>query len=211
MFQLKLIASFDEALEHAERLRAQMPKTYNPARECEQPIPSIAPPTLDMYSSNDGSDGNNEVEQEEVQEETIDEEHQEDARESTHGVDESDPEDVKPRFEDVFVADKDSNAFHAIFSAANNPAEPHVENAESQIQPNDSLFEADEMNLSTGGKKTLVFDDDLECVYDSESDFKPMLIDDGYIIKPNDMLSNNWAFKTNVTFFYRSFNLPVWV
>lgn len=81
--------------------------------------------------------------------------------------------DVKQTFDDVVVADHDLNAIRDIELACDAPD-----------------VDMEEIHVKVDG---------IEFIYKSESDFIPIQINDGYIIKPNDVLSNSWPFKENVS------------
>lgn len=229
------LASFDLALDHANRLRSQMPATYNEARVHEMPIPSTryTPSVLSAENTYD-----------DTREEELFSNENETQYEEKFAIVELEANDIDA-FDEIFsmendsrVSDVDTEQNEDVVGETASSSEPHgssknddnegmastttgpvnhtthkfdddendVDETASLAEPHGLLEKNDNESLAsttTGyvNRTTYKFDDDdddLEYTYTSESDFRPYTVNDGYSIKSNDMLSNNWPFKENV-------------
>lgn len=179
-----------------------MPKTYNPKRVYEHPIPSTS--AENVLDVEDESHNSNEQQQGEEENNTYEEAVTE-QNGSSQDVLAPELEDVKPIFADLHVDEEDSNAFHSIFSMEDDSIDQESVGQMEPVDLNDTLS-GDETASDTEDSMTkFTFDDGLECSFKSQSDFTPILVDDGYVVKPDDMLSNSWAFKVNVNAVFNRF------
>lgn len=88
------------------------------------------------------------------------------------------------------------NALNASSSQTN---DTHSHTSYATQSPEQHTSNSEAVTMVAGQKQFKVaIDDSLEMVYDSENDFRPFILDDGFQIKANDILSNNWPFKQNV-------------
>lgn len=197
MFGNNVLDRFEDGLNHAERLRRILPPLYNSARLKEQPIPSInAMINIQEEEEENGEDlschsepietnGNEdenglELVQNNASNEDIDEQVQ-----IEHA---SETDDVKiEHFQQVVMEPEDLNAVDNLF--ADNGQD--IEQLNSTLD-GPSVSENSEEDTSSSS---------IECIFESLDDFRPKVLENGYFIKPNDILSNNIPFKTNVSFF----------
>lgn len=75
-------------------------------------------------------------------------------------------------------------------------------NPENQVRANATIDSNSIEPNATVAKITYKYDVDVEYSYNSVADFAPIQLDDGYLIKPHDILSDNRPFKPNVSLLY---------
>lgn len=204
---IKFWPSFLEASDHACKLRSQMPATYNEARVTEAPIPpvNVTDETNNESFEDEAHDAENVVPTAIVHETSgesswVDEEEFATSQENAlGGTSDESTEQVayEVKLETVQVAELDMNALNATFLGDDDLAEAHSDNELNESGKNTITSHASNNTDPLKPQKCRV-DDDVEYVFTSESDFCPMQVKDGYIIKPNDMLSCNWPLKENV-------------
>lgn len=183
-----LLASFYEALDHANRKRNHAPAIYNEARVNETPIPIVNHANEERIENSDGESNAEEELAVQIDEEIFEEQE----------MPISEQNDVKPVFGTVELDNADVSALNDLFSL-DSTIETN-ENIEQMAATNDSLESThnEDVVSSTTTLTTHKVDDDFEYTYSSESDFQPISVKAGYQIKANDSLSNNWPFKENV-------------
>lgn len=187
---------FEDGLAHAERLRQILPPVYNSARLNEQPVPSINAMInireevedncedlarhSETIETNDNEEGNGlESMQNDALNENIGEKVQIERTSET--------DDVKiEQFQEVVMEPEDLNAIDNLFS----DADEDIEQSNSTLDEQSVNGEEDTSSSS------------IECIFESLDDFRPMVLENGYFIKPHDILSNNIPFKTNVSLFF---------
>lgn len=189
---------FENGLAHAEHLRRILPALYNPARLNEQPIPSVNAITNiqeedeDNLARNieplefDHNKGKNHAElaQNDTSNDSID------GRVPIgHTVEpENGASDLKiEHFEEVVMDPDDLIAVDNLFADDDDDIEQFNSTLDEQ-----SLDDNNEEDTSSSS---------IECIFESLNDFRPKVLENGYFIKSDDILSNNIPFKTNVSFF----------
>lgn len=189
-----------------------MPAIYNDSRVCERPIPAIIPNALnDMveeYVYDDGQLDSDEYDTKPVFEEIQLEDADLHAFEALF-IEEIGSANTPVIENDPLIQDN----FHANGPSPNNIPNEHVSIVDQALDPTDGNPQteiAQDSATSTGNlfglevQTTHKLDDSLEFTYTSENDFQPMVVADGFEIKANDALTNNWPFKQNVKQFFIS-------
>lgn len=205
-------ASFDDALQHANRLRRLLPPTYNPARERELPIPPVEITTPSEQSANHDESVQNYVVEvyehgafEEPEDYAVEDNEQdafEEPEDNGHDADEQTQEqlddghnDVKPMFDTVELQQDDASAFGELSFGAVDEDDPLQSISSLSINAAQPAEEENEMNATAN---TFKYDEEVQYSYQTIADFIPIQMNDGYEIKAHDILSDNRPFKKNV-------------
>lgn len=209
-FFARVIVSFDDAMNHAERLRSHLPAIYNEARIFEQPIPSISTAGEMIHDEQESVDGINNFEEEVSY---LNDELTNESNDTTVDV-------KAPIFDEIQLPTQDALAFDAIFSGEASFAENEMtydsmnqndplENSSAEAAQIDMPFEENRCTESsnevdrepisqniTGREITITVDDELEYTFTSSADFLPN-IENVYQVKQHDILCDNLPFKQN--------------
>lgn len=213
-----------------------MPASYNPNREHEQPIPPTDHQIEGMVQHGDEETiGNTEDDiAAAAAVATVSGDSNDSEQEVDDDSNVAEQADEKPIFEEVLVPEADMSALDSLFNERNNLTAASISSQNIDIQPDDRAEDensstqsfsnddesvsntenlAHETSASLDGSQSLTHitiededGDDIVMGFKSESDFRPMMVNDGYQIKLNDWLSSNWPFKENVR---RFFKIPV--
>lgn len=186
---------FEDGVAHAERLRRILPAVYNVARINEQPIPSTN--AISQEENEDDVVQNNEPieivhnkeknRSELAPNDTSNESIEEQVPTECTLEPENDTSDLKiEQFEEVVMDPDDLYAVDNLFANDDN----EIEQFNSTLD--DQSFDNNEEDTSSSS---------VECTFESLNDFRPKVLENGYFIKSDDILSNNIPFKTNVSLF----------
>lgn len=215
------LASFYDALDHANRKRNRAPAIYNEARVNEAPIPVVNHTSVERAENLDDESHAEEELAFQSDEEIFEEQEMDIQQELSIGHERSidqmlsieqeldielgifEQNDIKPVFETVALANADVSALdYYLFSVDSSiRSNENIENEDSSLAATSVSLESihnEDAVSSTTSLTTHKVDDDFEYSYSSESDFQPISVKAGYQIKANDSLSNNWPFKENV-------------
>lgn len=165
--------TFNDALNHVERMRSNLPAIYNPARIRERPIPRVIIGENELEPEDENSayetaeesifDGNSYAIEQTEHNETFEEE---------------DEIDVKPPIlEEIQLTSEDAAVFDSMFSCESNDP--------LQSSCNDENNDSDSSS-------------DVEYIFTSYEEWPKPIIENEFQIKAHDMLSNNRPFKQNV-------------
>lgn len=160
---MRILGSFDEALQHAVRFRPQLPVSYNPSREHELPIPVVPIPN-DLVATNEELELDDELEDQVF----FDANHNNETQQQTY----EEESDVKPIFDVVPVEEADVNAFDTLFTEESEPngkndteniledplaniSSLSIEDETVSISPNAEIAVAVATNVAIESNKTL--------------------------------------------------------